>query len=179
MAPLLPPSRAGVPRAVRPTLRAAALGALAVALLPVAATAQVFWGAHAVHAADAFGGATGAGVRAGVDLPVLPFDLVGSAEYFFPDCPNDRSDCGLHGLTLDANLRMVIPLVRPYAVAGLAHRRISPGGDLPDEESTGLALGAGVDVALGGVRIFGEGRYEFLNAPEKQFFYRLGVLFGL
>jgi hypothetical protein len=164
---------------VRRTLRAGLRSLAVAALLPGAATAQVYWGAHAVHAADAFGGATGAGVRAGVDLPVLPFDLIGSAEYFFPDCGNDQSDCSLHGLTLDANLRMVIPVVRPYAVAGLSHRRASAGDDAPDQESTGLALGAGVDVALGGVRLFGEGRYEFLDAPERQFLWRLGVLFGL
>jgi len=164
---------------VRRTLRAG-LRALAVgAVLPVAATAQVSWGAHAVRAADAFGGATGAGVRAGVTLPVLPFDLIGSAEYFFPDCGNDQSDCGLHGLTLDANVRMVLPVLRPYGLAGLAYRKVSPGGDAPDEESTGLALGAGVDLALGGLRLFGEGRYEFLDAPEKQFLLRLGIMFGL
>jgi hypothetical protein len=114
-----------------------------------------------------------------VDLPVFPFDLIGSAEYFFPECDIDQSDCGLHGLTLDANLRMVIPLLRPYGVVGLSHRRVSAGGDVPEEESTGLALGAGVDIAIGGLRLFGEGRYEFLDAPERQFIWRLGILFGL
>jgi hypothetical protein len=105
--------------------------------------------------------------------------VIGSAEYFFPECGNSQSDCGLHGLTLDANLRMVIPLLRPYGVVGLSHRRLSPGGDLLEKESTGLAVGGGVDVALGGIRLFGEGRYEFLDAPERQILWRLGILFGL
>jgi hypothetical protein len=154
-------------------------GILTAAVLgvPRGGDAQIYFGAHAVHAADAFGGAMGAGVRAGVDLPVLPFDVIGSAEYFFPDCSNAQSDCKLHGVTLDGQVRMVLPVIRPYIVGGLAHRRFSAGGT--DEDATGLAVGAGLDLALGGVRIFGEGRYEFLDAPEKQVVTRLGLMFGM
>jgi hypothetical protein len=72
---------------------------------------------------------------------------------------------------------MVLPVIRPYIVGGLAHRRFSAGGT--DEDATGLAVGAGLDLALGGVRIFGEGRYEFLDAPEKQVVTRLGLMFGM
>jgi hypothetical protein len=80
---------------------------------------------------------------------------------------------------LDGQFRMVLPVIRPYVVGGLALRRVSLGGDTPDEDVTGLAVGAGVDLALGGIRIFGEGRYEFLDAPEKQVVTRVGLMFGM
>ena len=91
--------------------------------------------------------------------------------------PPEDPDCGLYGLTLDANFRLLFPLVRPYISAGLAYRNISPVEIGGDETVAGLGLGLGVDVALAGVRLFGESRYEFLDAPEKQFLWRLGALF--
>jgi hypothetical protein len=74
---------------------------------------------------------------------------------------------------------MVLPVIRPYIQGGLAHRQISPGGDAAEEDSTGLAVGAGADLDLGRIRIFGEGRYEFLDAPEKQVVTRIGLMFGM
>lgn len=176
------------PRPKRPTpdpvrlssvLRAPVLALAAASLGTMAASgaeAQLVFGGHVVSAADAFGGTYGAGLRAGLDLPALPFDLMASGEYFFPDCPPALDDCGLRGVTLDANFRMVFPLVRPYLTGGLARRRTVE--DDAEDASTGIALGAGVDVALGGVRAFGEARYEFVDAPEKQVVWRLGLLFG-
>ncbi len=101
-----------------------------------------------------------------------------SGEYFFPDCPAEDTNCGLYGLTLDANFRLPFPLVRPYITGGLAYRNISSVSS-SDETVAGLALGAGLDVALGGIRAFGETRYEFVDAPEKQFLWRIGLLFPL
>jgi hypothetical protein len=157
------------------TLLAAAL----IVAAPSRALAQVNWGAHAVHASDAFGGTYGAGLRLGIALPALPFDLMASGEYFFPDCPAGQGGCGLRGFTLDANFRMAFPVVRPYITAGLAYRSYSPGGGGSDDSATGPAVGVGVDLSLGGIRAFGETRYEFVSAPENEFVWRLGLLFGL
>lgn len=148
-------------------------------LVPAPAAAQVSVGVHGVHAADAFGGATGAGLRAGLDIGLLPFAVFASAEKFFPDCPSGSSGCSLAGFTLDANFRMTIPVVRPYVTGGLVWRDFSVGGeDGFDDSASGVALGVGADVRLGQVGVFGEGRYEFLKAPERQYVFRLGVLFN-
>ena len=153
------------------------LVAACLILSPSPADGQLRIGGHVVKAADAFDGSYGLGLGAGIDFPLLPFDLMASGEYFFADCPPEDPDCGLYGLTLDANFRLLFPLVRPYISAGLAYRNISPVEIGGDETVAGLGLGLGVDVALAGVRLFGESRYEFLDAPEKQFLWRLGVLF--
>ena len=155
----------------------ALLGALFLVLGPGSGAAQLRLGGHLVTAHDAFDGTLGIGVRAGLDPPVLPFELMASGEYFFPDCPPGVTGCGLYGLTVDANFRIVFPLVRPYLQAGLAYRNVDPAAPNEDESVIGPALGAGVDVGLSGIRIFGEGRYEFVDAPEKQFVWRLGALF--
>lgn len=160
-------------RFLGPTL----LAAVVLGLGPGSAAAQFHLGGHLVTAQDAFDGTLGMGVRAGIDPPVLPFELMASGEYFFADCPPGESGCGLYGLTVDANFRLVFPVVTPYIQAGLAYRNIDPAAPNEDESVTGPALGAGVDVGLSGIRIFGEGRYEFVDAPEKQFVWRLGALF--
>ena len=178
------PERRGVPFVGRvgafilpAALSPAVLVAAYLILSPSAADAQLRVGGHLVKAADTFDGSYGLGLRAGIDFPLLPFDLMASGEYFFPNCPPEDSDCGLYELTLDANFRLLFPLVRPYISAGLAYRNISPMQIGADETVAGLGLGLGVDVELAGVRLFGESRYEFLNAPEKQFLWRLGALF--
>ena len=150
---------------------------IALVTSPATVDAQLHLGGHVVRAADAFDGTQGLGLRVGVDLPALPFDLMASGEHFFPDCAPDEPNCGLGGLTLDANFRLVFPLVRPYISAGLAYRNIDPPTNGADESVAGLGLGLGVDVALAGVRLFGETRYEFVDAPEKQFLWRLAILF--
>ncbi len=166
------------PRAARFAVPAVLL-LTSLAFNPSSLEAQLRLGSHVVRATEAFGGAYGVGLRAGIDVPVLPFDLMASGEYFFPDCPPEESDCGLHGATVDANFRLVFPIVRPYISAGLAYRNLSPPALGVDESVAGLTVGLGLDVAIAGVRAFGESRYEFVDAPEKQFIWRLGVLFQI
>lgn len=163
--------------ALRRMIAAALFTLPAAAVAPGTASAQINWGAHVAHAADVFGGTYGVGLRLGIDLPALPFDLLGSGEFYFPDCPSGQGGCGFKGLALDANFRMVFPVIRPYVAAGLAYRSYSPGGDGADDNGTGPALGVGADVSLAGVRVFGETRYEFVGAPENEFVWRLGLLF--
>ena len=141
------------------------------------ADGQLRVGGHLVSAQDAFSGTLGVGVRAGIDSPLLPFEIVASGEYFFADRPPEESGCGLYGLTADANFRIVFPVVRPYVSAGFAYRNIDPAADNQDQSVVGPALGVGLDVGLSGIRIFGESRCEFVDAPEKQFVWRLGAMF--
>ena len=102
------------------------LVAACLILSPSPADGQLRIGGHVVKAADAFDDSYGLGLGAGIDFPLLPFDLMASGEYFFADCPPEDPDCGLYGLTFDANFRLLFPLVRPYISAGLAYRNISP-----------------------------------------------------
>jgi hypothetical protein len=151
------------------------VGTLLIGAAP--AEAQLRIGGHFVNAQDAFDGTYGIGVRLGLDPPVLPLELIGSGEYFFADCPAGQSGCGLYGLTVDANFRIVFPVVRPYVSAGLAYRNIDLADPTEDDSVVGPTLGVGLDVGLSGFSIFGESRYEFVDAPEKQFVWRLGAMF--
>jgi hypothetical protein len=139
--------------------------------------AQLRIGGHFVSAQDTFAGTQGVGVRVGFDPPILPFELMVSGEYFFTDCPPGESGCGRYGLTADANFRIVLPLVRPYLSAGLAYRNMDMAAPTQDEFVVGPTLGVGVDVGLSGLRLVGESRYEFMEAPDKQFVWRLGAMF--
>ncbi len=153
-----------------------ALVALALAI-PQDAEAQFFLGAHAAFTDYQDGGA-GAGARVGLDLPVLPLDIVGVAEFFSPSCSEGNDGCSLWGASLDANLRLPIPLVRPYLTGGLSYRDANLGGDLGSVSKSGLNLGLGVDVNLG-VRIFGDWRYEWLDDEIEGSVIRLGLNFNL
>lgn len=155
------------------------LFALMLLSIPTAGEAQLRVGVHAVHAEKSFGGSTGLGLRTGIQLPVIPFDLFASGEYFFPDCPAGQDNCGLHGVSLDGNFRFVFPIVRPYLSGGLVHRRIDSGGVNGSTSDTGISVGAGVDLRLGSLGAFAEGRYEFVDAPNSQAILRAGVLLGL
>ena len=151
-----------------------------VLLLGVPATqasGQLSLGVHGVSATDAFGGTQGAGGRVAFSLPLLPVDFMVTAETFFPDCGD--LDCSLRGVSLDASMDLLpLPVVRPYVTGGFTVRRFDTGLGEGTREARGLNAGAGVNVGLAGLRLFGEGRYEFFSAPERQTVVRLGVLFG-
>ena len=147
--------------------------------LPAGISAQLRVGGHFVHAAESFGGASGVGLRAGVAIPLLPLDVMASWARFSPECPPGEPDCGLTGLTLDANFRIPVPLVRPYLSGGIAYRSLDPVDPGDDGGVLGPGLGAGAEVALARLRLFGEARYEWVDAPEDQLLWRLGVLFDL
>lgn len=143
------------------------------------AEGQLRGGVHAFHAGEAFDGATGVGIRGGVQLPVVPLDLLMSGEYLLPACPIASSGCGLRGVTADVNLRMTLPVIRPYVSGGVAHRQYLPGGDGEAVTSTGPSAGVGFDVRLGQLGAFAEARYEFVEAPRSQGILRIGLLLGL
>jgi len=159
---------------------------LALPLMPPApAGAQLSYGGHVVEARDAFGGARGLGARVGVSVPLLPLRAYGTAEYFRPDCgPLDR--CGLSGVSLDVNYAILpIPLLSPYLTGGVVARRVHPGpaaadlsGDGEAFSDRGVHLGVGITAGAAGFRLFGEARYEFVRAPERQVVMRIGLLLG-
>ena len=141
---------------------------------------QVIWGAHVPYAVDAFDGAFGIGGRVGYDLPVLPIDIVGVGEMFFPDCGAD--DCGLWGVSAEGNVRLPIPIVRPYITGGIGYRSLSRpdsnSGGTEDVSATGVSLGLGVDFNLAAVRLFVDGRYEWYDEDVvSQPIFRAGILF--
>jgi opacity protein-like surface antigen len=160
---------------MRRTLLLPALVGLALAI-PHTVQGQFFLGGHAAFTTYQDGGA-GGGARLGLNLPVLPLDIVGVAELFSPSCSEGRDGCSLWGASLDANLRLPIPLVRPYVTGGLSYRDGDRGGELGSKSESGLNLGLGVDLNLG-VRLFADWRYEFLDEFEGSVV-RLGLNFNL
>ena len=148
-------------------------------ILPAETSGQLRVGSYLVHAANSFGGASGVGLRAGVAVPVLPLDIMASWARFSPKCPPGESDCELTGLTLEANFRIPVPVIHPYVSGGIAYRRLGPVQPGEEADALGPGVGAGVDVGLARFHLFGEARYEWVDAPEKQLLWRLGILFDI
>jgi hypothetical protein len=173
-----PPTSPGDGRGRRPLVwMPLMLSVLLLGLLAGPLSGQVSLGVHGVSATDAFGGTQGVGGRLAFSLPLLPVDFMASAETFFPDCGD--LDCSLRGVSLDASMDLLpLPVVRPYVTGGFTIRRFDTGLGEGTREARGLNAGAGVNVGLAGLRLFGEGRYEFFRAPERQTVFRLGILFG-
>src|SRR5690606_613266 len=122
-----------------------------------------------------FGGTLGVGGRLGFTLPLFPLDILATAETFFPD----QDDASLRGASLDVALDLLpLPVLTPYATGGLTFRQVDLGFGEGSESRSGLNLGAGLKLALAGFGVFGEARYEFVNAPERQGIVRVGVMFG-
>jgi hypothetical protein len=157
---------------VRP---AVLLSAACLAVVPIPVSGQFLWGGHLAQAGSSFGGTHGLGLSLGVDLGVLPIDVVATGEYFFPVCPPDLARCGLKGHSIDVNYRLVVPVLRPYVTGGMVWRRFSPGGDSTGVDLSGLSMGGGVSLSMGGTRLFGEARLELTEAPRRQVVTRVGL----
>lgn len=95
-------------------------------------------------------GTYGAGGRAMLSPPLFPLALVGSGTYYFAD--GDRS---VWTATLAAQLRIPLPIIKPYVTAGY---QIRP-KDVADNSQNGLMVGAGVQLDLG-LSLFLEGGFE-------------------
>ena len=163
-------------------IRFACTAALLVLALGAArpAQGQFFLGGHAAWTSYQDGG-LGGGARLGLDLPVLPVDILGVAEFFSPSCEPGRDGCSFWGATLDANVRLPIPLVRPYLTGGLSFRSADLSSDEGKVDGTGFAVGGGLDVALV-IRIFADYRYEFFENEKRALegsVVRLGINFNL
>jgi hypothetical protein len=158
--------------------RAGRLAAWTVALALVgapSASAQLLYGGHLAHATDAFGGTTGVGARVGLGLPALPIQLLAGVEYYFPGC---SGACGFQGLSVDGNVSLPFPFLAPYATGGWVLRRYDPPDEVEAETFSGVHLGVGIGAGIAGARVFGEARYEFVEAPERQLVLRAGFIIG-
>lgn len=155
--------------------------ATAATVHPAVAAAQgdvLDFGIHAARASDVFEGATGIGGQVAVNLPGFPLTVRGAVDRFFPDCPEDvADDCGAWGFTVDGNLAFPLPVLRPYASAGLVRRSVDPGDPPGETAEAGLALGAGLQLGLLGLNVFAEGRREIMDDLEDQWMFRLGLIF--
>jgi hypothetical protein len=155
-------------------LRNAALATAALLALAAPAAAQIGFGGDMVRAADAFGGTTGVGARVRLGVPLFPLSAAVNADWFFPDCPN--TSCSLRGATLDVNYSFPIPLLHPWVGVGWSIRRIEVGSAKSTER--GLNAGVGAELQLTKLRPFADVRYEFVDAPEKQYVFRIGLMFN-
>jgi len=106
-------------------------------------------------------GTFGLGARVALQPPVLPIGVVGQGVYYFPDAGSYMT------YSLAAQLRLPLPLVSPYAIAGWQWRRTTPdGGDASTEN--GFMAGAGVQLNLG-LALFLEGTFEMGNPEQPDF----------
>jgi opacity protein-like surface antigen len=154
--------------------------AMALAISAGSAQAQAF-GVQANYANDFD---FGIGARLEYGLPNLITSsgklantfLIGSVDFFFPDCGG--GDCSY----MEGNLNLAVPVgassLRPYAGAGLNYARISVDTGFGDASSSeiGVNVLGGLRFNLGGMSTFGEARYE-LGGGE-QFVLTFGVLLG-
>lgn len=163
------------------TLLVAALTAAAVLArdaTPVSAQMDLLdLGVHLARANDIYDGSTGIGGQVGVNLPAFPLSFRVAVDRFFTDCPEEIDDCGAWGFTVDGNLAFPLPLLSPYASAGLVRRSVDPIDPLAETSHTGFALGAGLRLGLVGLNAFGEMRRELIDGFDDQWMFRLGVLF--
>ena len=158
-----------------------AVFALAVLANPV--DAQLKFGAQAsmisgLEEASALDGTFGLGARALVDPPLLPVGGFVDATYYFPD-----GDVSYWTATAAAQLRLPLPMVRPYALVGYQLR----GVDIPSVGSDtdgGFVVGAGVQLNFM-MSLFLEGTFEFNEddpmAPDfdnDPIVFKGGVMFG-
>lgn len=99
---------------------------------------------------NAISGTFGLGGRVMLDPPLFPIALVGSYTKYFPD-----GDGSFWTGTLAAQLRLPLPIIKPYVTGGY---QIRP-KDALDESTNGLMVGLGLQVDLG-LSLFLEGTFE-------------------
>lgn len=161
---------------------------LATAVVAVPADAQLKFGAQGavitsvddITADEGLGGTFGLGGRVMIDPPLFPLGAVGSATYYFTDI----DDLTYWTATAAAQLRLPLPMVKPYVLAGWQIRR-SSFMDVSSNEN-GPMIGAGLQLDLG-MSLFLEGTFEFnediedVEVPDfdnDPIVIKAGILFG-
>ncbi|HSJ13193.1 MAG TPA: hypothetical protein VK939_02185 [Longimicrobiales bacterium] len=129
----------------------------------------------------------GIGARVELNLPNLLTSegplantfLIGSFDYFFPDCPADL-DCSYWEINGNLAVPFAVSGLSPYAGAGLNIARIDVGLEDSDfsgsDTEIGLNLLGGLRFPIGGVSAYGEARLE-LGGGE-QFVLTFGAMVG-
>jgi hypothetical protein len=92
----------------------------------------------------------GLGARLMLDPPLFPVAVVGSATYYFPE-----GDGSYYEGTLAGQLRLPLPIVKPYVTGGYQVKKAS-GGD----SDTGFMAGIGLQLDFM-MSFFLEGTFEF------------------
>lgn len=159
-----------------------------LAVLATPAQAQLKFGAQAalitgIDDATSLDGTFGIGGRAMIDPPLLPVGGFVSATYYFPDSGGTSADVSYWTGTAAAQLRLPLPMVKPYALAGWQMRRTSV-GDLSSTEN-GPMVGIGVQLDFM-MSLFLEGTFEFnsdddVSVPDfdnDPIVIKGGILFG-
>ena len=156
--------------------------AFALALFVTPAEAQLKFGAQAslvtgLEEASALDGTFGLGARVMVDPPILPVGGFVDATYYFPE-----GDVSYWTATAAAQLRLPLPIVRPYALLGYQLRGVEV--STQSDTDGGFVIGAGVQFNLA-MSLFLEGTYEFNeddpafpDFDNDPFVFKGGILFG-
>lgn len=131
----------------------------------------------------------GVGARVELGLPNLLTStgplantfLIGTFDYFFPDCADGGSD-DIDCSYMEFNGNLAVPVgsssLRPYAGAGLnvARAKVDFFGESESETEIGLNVLGGLRFMVGGLSAYGEARYE-LGGGE-QLVFTVGALVG-
>lgn len=88
-------------------------------------------------------GTKGAGARLMLDPPLFPLVIVGSGVYYFLDC----TDCSYYTASIAVQLRLPLPVVAPYVLAGYQTRREENAG--VETKENGPMVGVGVQLNFG------------------------------
>ena len=133
------------------------IGAL---IAPIPADGQLVGGVFGARARDSFGGTNGFGAQVGVSLPLVPLEVFAAGTLFSPAC----TGCDLKGWSVGANVGIFpLPVLKPYVTFGRTWRDLEDPSSALILDDDGFFTGAGLEIALPGFGLFGEGRYEFLT----------------
>ena len=105
---------------------------------------------------NSINGTFGLGGRVALDPPLFPLGVIGSATYYFVEEGAPSYWTG----TLAAQLRLPLPVVKPYVLGGWQTRN-TEGAD----GESGPVVGLGVQLGLG-VSLFLEGTFELADDIE-------------
>lgn len=152
-----------------------------------AAEAQVRFGAQANYSDDFD---FGVGARVEMDLPIADQGilsrtfLMGSFDYFFPDCGSGDSapDCSFWHINAGLGVPISASGVDPYAGAVFNYGNFDWDFDTPFGDfgagggEAGLGIFGGLRFLLGGMSTFGEAQLGL--GGWEQFVLKFGVMFG-
>ncbi len=123
------------------------------------------------NSSESFDSATGYHVGVFFDLPLGPVALrpgifytdVGSLEPEGSGISTPKADLSLVEIPVDVRYRILLPMAKPYLLAGPVFRLANQSDDEVDlsQFSMAGAAGAGLELSLAGLRPFVEARYQF------------------
>ena len=152
----------------------------AFVLVPSAAYAQLDLGGQ-LSWADDFDLGLGGRVVLGLPFEQVPLEAIGTFDYFFPDEDAPGVDVTYWELNTNVVYRIPVqvPMLTPYAGAGINIAHASVDSDLIDMSDTdvGINLLGGIKYNAGPVTPFAELRFE-LDGGE-QFVLSFGALFNV